>query len=237
MNRLAMMVLKNLIYVPGAWWKLCRYAKHTEDYPEAEKYAHIRYIMQKAVHGGNVDLQVFGRENIPADGGFVMYGNHQGLFDVVALVAAYEGPLAAVFKKELSNVPLLKQIIACTKSFALDRENARQSISVIRSVAGEVKKGRRYLIFPEGTRSKTGNKMIPFHGGSFRCAIKARCPIVPIAFIDSYKVLDQKGSRPVTVQLHFLDPIPYERFKDMKSVEIAAMVQEQIARTMEENTR
>ena len=237
MNRLAMMVLKNLIYVPGAWFKLCRYAKHAEDYPETETFAHVRYIMRKAVRGGNVELQVFGREKIPGEGGFMMYGNHQGLFDVVALVAAYEGPMAAVFKKELKDVPFLKQIITCTKSFALDREDVRQSITVIQAVAEEVKKGRRYLIFPEGTRSKKGNEMIPFHGGSFRCALKARCPIVPIAFIDSYKVLDQKGSRPVTVQLHFLDPIPYEEFKDKKSVEIAAMVQERIARTIEENIR
>ena len=237
MNRLAMMVLKNLVYVPGAWFKLCRYAKHAEDYPETETFAHVRYIMQKAVRGGNVDLQVYGREKVPAEGGFVMYGNHQGLFDVVALAATCQWPMAAVFKKELKDVPFLKQVIACTKSFALDREDVRQSITVIQAVAEEVKKGRRYLIFPEGTRSKKGNKMNPFHAGSFRCALKARCPIVPIAFIDSYKVLDQKGSRPVTVQLHFLDPIPYEEFKDKKSVEIAAMVQERIARTIEENIR
>ena len=233
MNRLAMMVLKNLIYVPGAWFKLCRYAKHTEDYSESEKFAHIRYIMQKAVRSGNVNLQVFGREKVPAEGGFMMYGNHQGLFDAVALAATCERPLGVVFKKELKDIPFLKQIITCTKSFALDREDVRQSITVIQAVAEEVKKGRCYLIFPEGTRSKMGNKMNPFHGGSFRCALKARCPIVPIAFVDSYKVLDQKGSRPVTVRLHFLDPIPYEAFKGMKTTEIAAMVQERIACAMQ----
>ena len=48
--------------------------------------------------------------------------------------------------------------------------------------------------------------------------------MVPVALIDSYKVLDQKGSAPVTVQLHYLPPIPYEEYQGMKTMEIAVMV-------------
>lgn len=70
--------------------------------------------------------------------------------------------------------------------------------------------------------------MLEFHGGSFRCAIKAKCPVVPIAFIDSYKVLDQKGSAPVTVQIHYLQPILYEEYKGMKTTELAALVKNRI---------
>ena len=233
MNRLALMLLKNLHRLPRALGKLWHYAKHTEKYPELEKYRHIQSVMKLAVRAGNVDLQVFGQENIPQENGFIMYGNHQGMFDVVALVATYDGPLAAVFKKELSNVPLLKQIIACTKSFAMDREDVRQSLTVIQAVTKEVQAGRNYLIFPEGTRSKNGNQMRPFHGGSFRCALKAKCPIVPIAFVDCFKVLDQKGSKPVSVQIHYLPPIPYEEYKDLKTTELAEMVQERIRQTID----
>lgn len=233
MNRLALMLLKNLHRLPRALGKLWHYAKHTEKYPELEKYRHIQSVMKLAVKAGNVDLQVFGQENIPQENGFIMYGNHQGMFDVVALVATYDGPLAAVFKKELSNVPLLKQIIACTKSFAMDREDVRQSLTVIQAVTKEVQAGRNYLIFPEGTRSKSGNQMRPFHGGSFRCALKAKCPIVPIAFVDCFKVLDQKGSKPVSVQIHYLPPIPYEEYKDLKTTELAEMVQARIRQTID----
>ena len=236
MNRIVLMVLRNLAIVPGAWCKLCRYAKHTDEYPEMEKYAHIQYIMQRAVRSGNIDLQVYGQENIPQENGFIMYGNHQGLFDVLAIVASYDGPLAAVFKKELSNVPFLKQVIACTKSFSMDREDVRQSLGVIQAVTKEVQQGRNYLIFPEGTRSKKGNEMGEFHGGSFRAAVKAKCPIVPLAFIDSFKVLDQKGSAPVTVQLHYLKPIPYEEYKDLKTVDVAALVKSRIADTIRQHT-
>ena len=235
MNRILRMVLKNIFFVPGAWVKLCRYAKHPERYEEAEMYGHIRTIMQRAVSSGNVDLQVYGAENIPEENGFLLCGNHQGLFDVVALVANFPGPLAAVFKKELGNAPFLKQLIACTKSFSMDREDVRQSLTVIQAVTAELKKGRSYLIFPEGTRSKKGNVMGQFHGGSFRCAVKAKAPIVPFAFVDSFKVLDQKGSKPVTVQLHYLPVIPYEEYKDMNTVEIADMVKSRIQAVLDEN--
>lgn len=236
MNRIALMVLKNLFRLPTLLGKLGHYAKHTDEYPELEKYQHIQKIFQYAVNAGNIDLQIYGKENIPAENGYMLYGNHQGLFDVVALVVSFPGPLACVFKHELRNVPLLKQIIACTKSFGMNREDTRQSLEVIRAVTEEVKAGRNYLIFPEGTRSKKGNEMNEFHGGSFRCAIKAKCPIVPLAFVDSFRVLDQKGSKSVSVQLHYLKPIPYEEYKDLKTVELAQLVKDRIAAVISEHT-
>ena len=236
MNRLALIVLKNILKIPGLYGKLCRYAKHPENYPEIEMWQHIQKVLSIVIRSGNVDLQVSGKENIPAEGGFMLYGNHQGMFDVVAIAASCDRPLGAVYKKELKSVPVLKEIYACTKSFAMDREDVRQSLTVIQAVTKEVLSGRSYLIFPEGTRSKKGNEMNEFHGGSFRCAVKSKCPIVPLAFIDSFKVLDQKGSDPVTVQLHYLKPIPYEEYKDLKTVEIAALVKERIQAVIDQYT-
>lgn len=236
MNRIVTMVLKNLHIAPGAFIKLWRYAAKPEAYEEQQMWNHIHYIMDRAVKGGNIDLQVTGLDNLPEQDGFMLYGNHQGLFDVVAIAATWERPLAAVLKKELAEVPLLKQIRLCTKSFCMDREDVRQSLEVIQNVTKEVQAGRNYLIFPEGTRSKNGNVMGEFHGGSFRCAVKAKCPIVPIALIDSFKVLDQKGSAPVKVQLHYLKPIAYEEFAGMKATEVAALVKSRIQEVIDANT-
>ena len=237
MNRLLMMVLKNIHIVPGAWFKLCHYAKYTEKYPEQEKWDHIHFIMGKALSSGNIDLTVTGLENIPAadQGGFMLYANHQGLFDVVAISGTCSTPLSIAYKKELANVPLLKQIFQCTKSFAMDREDVRQSLTVIQSIIQELEKGRNYVIFPEGTRSKNGNTMGEFHGGSFRCAVKAKCPILPVALIDSFKVLDQKGSKPLSVQIHYLKPIAYEEYQGMKAAEVAALVKARIQAAIDEN--
>lgn len=236
MNRLVLMVLRNLWKVPGAYGKLCYYAKHTDKYDEEVKYRHIQYILKTAVKSGNIDLKVYGKENIPEENGFLMYANHQGLFDIVALAATCDKPWAAVLKKELYRLPLIKQMADCTKSFPMDREDIRQSMQVILSVAKEVENGRNYLIFPEGTRSKKGNQMLEFHNGSFKCAVKAKCPVLPIAFIDSFKPLDQKGSKKVTVQIHYLEPVYYEEYKDLNTVELAKMVHSRIEKTMNEKT-
>ena len=237
MNRILSMVLHNLWRVPSAWFKLCNYANHTDKYPEAERWAHIQYILDRAIKGGNVDLQVTGLENIPAEGGFMMYANHQGMFDVLAIAGTSPIPLGAVLKKELYNIPFLHQISLCTKSFAMDREDVRQSLTVIQSVTEEVKNGRSYLIFPEGTRSKKGNEMLEFHGGSFRCATKSKCTVIPVALVDSYKVLDEKGSKPVTLQLHYLKPILWEEYQNLKPAELADLVKERITEKIQECTQ
>ena len=237
MNRIVRMVLGNLGYVPGAWIKLSRYAKAPEKYTREEMYAHIHDIMKHAVKASNVELQVTGLENIPAEGGFMMYANHQGMFDIVAIAATCPLPIAAVLKQELKDVPLLKQIMLCTGSYPMDRDDVRQSLKVIQNVTRDVKEdGRRFIIFPEGTRSKNGNVMGEFHGGSFRCALKAKCPILPICYIDCFKPLDEKGSKPMTVQMHYLPVIPYEEFQDMNTVELAALVKSKIQACIDAHT-
>ena len=233
MNRLVGMLLKNIAVLPGAYRKLCRYAKNPEKYPEQERWDHIAYMMGRAIKAGNVELICTGTENLDHKEGFMLYGNHQGLFDVMAIASTCPAPLGCAYKKELKQVPLLKQIYACTQSFAMDREDARQSLQVINAITQEVKNGRNYLIFPEGTRSRKGNEMLGFHGGSFRCAVKAKCPVVPFVLLDSYKVLDQKGSAPVKVQLHYLDPIYPAEFAGMKASQLADLVKSRIRTAME----
>ena len=153
---------------------------------------------------------------------------------MLAVAATCDRPLGAILKKELKDIPFLKQIIACTKSFAMDREDVRQSLTVIQSVIKEVNSGRNYLIFPEGTRSKSTNDLLEFHNGSFRCATKSKCAVVPVALVDCYKVLDHKGSKPVTVQIHYLEPILYEEYKELNTKELAALVRDRIEAKIKE---
>lgn len=237
MHRIVMMCLRNFFFVPPAYIKLCYYAKHTEDYPELTKYRHIQKIFRRAVKSGNVELTVTGQENIPAENGFTICANHQGMFDILALPVTCDRPLAVILKKELKDIPFLKQVIACTKSFPMDREDVRQSLEVILAASKEVANGRNYIIFPEGTRSKNGNQMREFHPGSFKIATKAKAPILPVALVDCYKVFDEKGCKPVSMQIHYLKPIPYEEYKDMKTPELAKLVHDKIEAVVKENSR
>ena len=115
MKRILLMVLRNIVFVPYWWIKLCWYAAHTDDYPEEKKYAFLRL------------------------------------------------------------------------------------------------------------------------GGSFKTATKTKCPIVPVALIDSFKAFDTGSTERITVQVHILPPMYYEEYKDMHTTELAEEVKRRIEKVIEEN--
>lgn len=232
MKRILIMVLRNIILVPFMWVKLCYHASHVQKYTEEQHYKMLRFITKRANIGGNVTIETYGEENIPKQSGFMFFPNHQGMYDVLAIVASCPKPFSVVAKKEVGNVPFLKQVFACMRAFLIDRDDLRQSMQVIMDVTKEVQGGRNYLIFAEGTRSKEGNKVNEFKGGSFKAATKAKCPIIPVALIDAYKPFDTNSTAPVTVQVHFLPAIEYDEYKNMKTPEIAEMVKNQIQYTI-----
>ena len=234
MKRILLMVLKNLFFVPYGWFKLCWCAAHVDNYTEEERYEVLKYIDRRAIWGGNLD-EAHGVENIPKENGFMFFPNHQGLFDVLAILQVCPVPFSVVAKKEVADVPFLKQVFACMKAFIIDREDIKQSMQVILNVTKEVKSGRNYLIFAEGTRSKQGNHPQEFKGGSFKAATKSKCPIIPVALLDSYKAFDTGSIEKLKVQVHFLTPMYYEEYKDMNTVEIAAEVKRRIEETIKEN--
>ena len=234
MRRIILMVLYNLPFVLYWWWQLCHFAKHTDDIPEPEKYALLKKIVLHANKGGRVKIDVHGKEHIPTGESFVFFPNHQGLFDVLAIIEACDQPFSVVAKKEVKDVPFLKQVFAIMKAKIMDREDVRQSLQVILDVTQEVKNGRNYLIFPEGTRSRQGNQVGDFKGGSFKCAVKAKAPIVPVALLNAFEPFDRNSIAPVTVQVHFLEPIPYETYQGMKTTEIAEIVKTRIEETIAE---
>ena len=67
MKRILLMVIRNLIFVPYWWIKLCWYAAHTDDYPEEKKYTFLRHVDEHAIEGGNIHIDVHGAENIPKE--------------------------------------------------------------------------------------------------------------------------------------------------------------------------
>lgn len=233
MMRIVLMVLRLIIRVPyymaGIWW----YGQK-KDFDLEKSYAFVKKVTKAANRAGRVRIESHGLENIPKEDGFIFFPNHQGLFDVLVFLESCPVPFAFVIKKEASNVILLKQVIAALRSIVIDREDIRQSLEVINQVTEEVKKGRNFLIFAEGTRSKMGNRLLPFKGGTFKSAVKAQCPIVPCALINSFKPFDEKSIAPVTVKLVYLPPISYMEYTSMKTPQIADLVKKRIEAAIEE---
>ncbi len=227
MQRIILMVLRLFLKAPYYFYRIWKCGK-SDDITLEESYEVVKMVTKAANRAGRVTIESYGIENIPKENGFIFFPNHQGLFDVLVFLESCPVPFSFVIKKEASNIILLKQVIAALKSISIDREDIRQSMQVINQVTEEVKKGRNFLIFAEGTRSKMGNKLLPFKGGTFKSAVKAKCPIVPCALIDSFKPFDVKSVAPVTVKLVYLTPINYEEYAGMKTPEIAEMVKQRI---------
>ena len=237
MERILMMVFRNIFRVPFMWIKLCYRAAHSDKYTDKEHNEFFKYIVKRANIGGNVTIKSYGQENIPEEDGFMFFPNHQGMYDALAMIDSCPKPFSLVYKIELKDIPFLKQIAKCMKAFFIDRDDVRQSMKVIMAVSKEIEKGRNYTIFPEGTRSKNGNKLGEFKGGSFKAATKVKCPIVPVALIDSFKPFDSHSLKPVEVQVHYLKPLYYDEYKDMKTTEIAEEVQRRIEKVIKENKK
>lgn len=233
MRRILVMVLHNFFLVPVYWIKLCYHARHAEKYTDEQHYEMIQTIVHRANKGGHVQVDNYGVENLPKEQGFMLYPNHQGLYDTLAIADAFPYPFSVVAKKEVENVPFIKQMLACMQGYCIDRDDIRQSMTVISQVAKDVQqKKKNFIIFAEGTRSRQGNKIGSFKGGSFKCATKAKCPIVPVALINSFLPFDSDSTEKVNVQVHYLPPITYEEYKEMKTTEIAARVEEEIRNTI-----
>ena len=162
-----------------------------------------------------------------------MYPNHQGKYDVLGMIHTHEKPCAFVMDEKRSHMPIVRQVVSLLQSKRMVLDDVKQSFQVINEAAEEVAMGKRYIIFPEGGYDeRKGNQVEKFKAGTFKSAVKAKCPIVPVALIDSYKVFVGHTLKRVETQVYYLKPLYYEEYKDMTTAQIANTVQERIERAV-----
>lgn len=235
-NRIVYLFTRRFYMVPWMFKQIIA-AGNSEKYTIQERYNKVKNVCHKVNKYAHVNIKSSGMEKLPKENGFILTPNHQGLFDVLLMIDTCEKPFSIVMRKELKNIPLLKQVIRALDGKTIDREDPRQGMQIIKEMSEETSKGRNYVIFPEGTRSRNGNIPGDFKGGSFKSAMKVKAPIVPVALINSFKPFDIKDTKSVDVQIHYLQPLYYEEYKDMRTVEIAALVKSRIVDKIEEEVK
>lgn len=235
MLRLVFIVIRFFFDIPGVIHAVHYQKKHRDEIPLEKRIDWTRRLLKKATRRARVDLSISGTENLPQEGGYLITPNHQGMFDIVALFDAIERPFKIVYKVELRKIGLVADTLDNMEYQGIDRENLRQSIKVIRATTKDLKAGMPVVIFPEGTRSKQGNSLNEFKGGSFKSAIDAKAPIVPCAMVNCFKVLDYNSLKKVHCQIHFFKPIPYEEYHGLSSTEIADRVSSEIQNYINEH--
>lgn len=208
----------------------CHYVeKHSERYSFSYRYNLALYACRVIRKRSFITTKYYGQENLPREGGYIMYPNHQGKYDAVGIILGHDTPCSIVIDDERSRTFLLNEFTQILKGKRLKKSDIRGQINVIQEVANDVSEGQKYILFPEGGYADvTSNEVKEFMAGAFKAAMKAHCPIVPVALIDSYKPYSINSLKRVTTQVHFLEPISYDKYKDMKTQEISDMVRNSI---------
>jgi 1-acyl-sn-glycerol-3-phosphate acyltransferase len=179
--------------------------------------------------------EVRGLEQVPRDRAVVFFANHQSNVDPPVLFVTLHRRLHVLFKAELLKLPLLGRVFLAGGFVPVQRENREKAMASIAEAVRSIQSGNTFLIFPEGTRSRT-DELLPFKKGGFRMAIKAGAPIVPVA-ISGGRAAMVKGSfiiRPVTLTIRVGTPVETRDATVDQRDELIERVRQQIATLLAE---
>ena len=188
-------------------------------------------------HGGvrlglalsGIKFKVVGREHVPLDRAAVYCANHQSNVDPPVLFHAVHPRMHILYKHEIDQIPVLARAFRMGGFIPVDRRNKEAAVRSIEAGAASIRSGNSFLIYPEGTRSRT-DELLPFKKGGFVMAIRAQAPIVPVA-VQGGRAAMRRGSwiiRPVTLTIRIGRPVETAGVGHGNRDEIIARVRHEI---------
>ena len=178
-------------------------------YSETERFVYAKWIINYMRKHARTRTRVYGRENIPT-----------------------EKPCGVLWGKKQAERLMSRQVCGLIDAVVIDLDNNRDKVRAIMDVTRQVKSGRNFLIFPEGGYTDNKNELQEFQAGCFSCSLQTKTPIVPIALFDSYKSMNSNTFERVDTQVHFLKPILYSEYGELKKKEVAKLVKSRIEERM-----
>lgn len=155
-----------------------------------------------------IRCKVHGKENLNKDQAYIIACNHQSVADLFIVAYAIAIDYRPLGKVELKKIPILGKLFAWALIFVdrSDEESRRASIGKLKKVLND---GISILIFPEGTRNRSGKPLKKFYSGAFRIAEETGVPIVPMVITGILKLTPQNTwmGQPGTLNCHYLPPV------------------------------
>jgi 1-acyl-sn-glycerol-3-phosphate acyltransferase len=179
-----------------------------------------------------VKVEMSGTENVSTDRAQVLVANHESWFDVFALAGHLPVGAKFVAKHVLERVPFFGGAWRACSHISIDRGDRTSAIQSLRDVGARIgRTGETVLMFPEGTRTTTG-ELQAFKKGAFVMALESRVPVVPVG-ISGSRDLMPKGSfriRSGTVRVRIGEAIPVEGMSHEDRDRLTGLARDAVAR-------
>ena len=189
--------------------------RHPKWFNEASQYRYAQRMINLMKRTGRIHTRAYGVENLPSEGGYIMYPNHQGKYDALGIMYAHDKPCCMVMDAKRSRMPLVTEFLDLVGGKRMNLNDARQSIVLFREMAEEIKsQARKFIIFPEGGYDNNENTVFDFKPGAFKAAMMAKVP-VPGPKMPSYRPMPSPMARASTAFLAFR--VPSSRFSSGRS--------------------
>lgn len=116
-------------------------------YSEEERYKLVRHVIYLMKRSGKIKTVAYGEENLPKEGGYVMYPNHQGKYDALGIISTHKEPCSLVMDEAKSHTILVSEFVDLLQGKRLIKDNVRQALKIITEVSEDVKNGKKYILF------------------------------------------------------------------------------------------
>lgn len=196
----------------------------------------IRWTFRCILFISGTKIEARGVENIPKDRAVLYVGNHSSYFDIIASYTLLPGPTGYMAKKEMKKIPFLSWWMVFIDCIFINRADIKEGLKAIISGVEQIKSGISVFVFPEGTRSSTG-EMAPFKEGSMKMATKTDASIVPVALTNTRSIFEAQMPRirKSNIIIEFGEPIIASELPKEEQKHIGAYSRNKIKEMLDKN--
>ncbi len=203
----------------------------------AASLAIVNWAFRVVLFLAGTKATVIGEENVPKDRPVLYVLNHRSFFDILLTYTRVPRQTGYVAKKEMTKYLTLTWWMMLLHCEFLDRKDLRKGMKTINDCAEKIKNGISIAIYPEGTRNKGDEDMLPFHGGSFKIAEKSNCLVVPVVLNNTSAVFEDHlpKLKKAHVTVEYLPPLDVAAMDREARKALPETVHRQMVETYQKN--